>query len=393
VSQTLVGCSGWNYGDPVEKGAWKGVFYPEGEKKYLRYYSRFFNTAEFDAIFYERFYNDMKQGLFFGLSRATPDGFQFSLKVPETITHKKKLDVRQGAFGYFSYYLEKISPLKKYNKLGAILFQLPPWFTVDDFRKIESFLDNLPREYEYAVEFRHESWQTEGALEMLEHYGIASVLTDSPDSHTLLKLHPPPPEVYVRINVVELFVLVVSAPCPLTAVVKMPAFGDDTLSVTSQLGSGRQDADTCSVLPAGLDFKGAYDKPVVASGPFLTSEALERTSLGKYMYSTLGPSNPGEISTSPALGGGIKIEGREKMQIIFADFKGSGFEHVYAAYPDSFYRQIVIDPSYGQEYTSWLLSHETGRLSGLENGEEFGKHWTDVLESKKANGEPLFGRW
>lgn len=144
----------------------------------------------------------MKPGLFYGLSRATPEGFQFSLKVPETITHKKKLAVGEGAFSDFQAYLDKISPLKKYNKLGAILFQMPPWFTVGDFRKIERFLKLLPREYDYAVEFRHESWETEGALELLEQHNIASVLTDSPHpklkylsnpvvtaEHALIRLH------------------------------------------------------------------------------------------------------------------------------------------------------------------------------------------------------------
>jgi uncharacterized protein YecE (DUF72 family) len=149
MAQLLIGCSGWNYPDSVNKGGWKGVFYPENETKLLRYYSQFFSTAEFDAIFYDKFYADMEQGLFFGLSKATPDGFQFSLKVPETITHKK-LEIKQGAYRDIEAYLEKISPLKKYNKLGAILFQLPPWFTVNDFRGIESFLDKLPREYDYA---------------------------------------------------------------------------------------------------------------------------------------------------------------------------------------------------------------------------------------------------
>jgi uncharacterized protein YecE (DUF72 family) len=71
--------------------------------------------------------------------------------------------------------------LKKANKLGAILFQMSPNFTVDDFRKAEAFLDKLPNGYDYALEFRHASWQTEGALEMLKHYNIASVMTDSPD--------------------------------------------------------------------------------------------------------------------------------------------------------------------------------------------------------------------
>lgn len=177
----LIGCSGWKYDDPIEKGGWIGVFYPDEKTKFLKYYSQFFDTVEFDAIFYEKLYSQMSKGTFIGLSRATPEHFQFSVKVPEIITHKKKLNVEQGAFAEFEKYLEMLEPLKSYNKLGAILFQLPPYFNVEDFRKIEDFLKMLPRGYDYAVEFRHESWQTEGALELLEQHNVASVMTDSPE--------------------------------------------------------------------------------------------------------------------------------------------------------------------------------------------------------------------
>jgi len=202
MAHTLIGTSGWKYDDPVEKGGWIGVFYPDDKTRFLKYYSQFFNTAEFDAIFYEERYAKMSKGTFIGLSRATPEGFQFSVKVPETITHKKKLSIEQGAFTDFENYLEMLEPIKTYNKLGAILFQLPPYFTVDDFSKIEPFLDKLPSDYEYAVEFRHASWQTEGALELLEHHNIAAVMTDSPDpglqflsnpvataDHSFIRLH------------------------------------------------------------------------------------------------------------------------------------------------------------------------------------------------------------
>jgi uncharacterized protein YecE (DUF72 family) len=33
----------------------------------------------------------MTMGTFIEMARATPDNFHFSLKVPETITHKKKV--------------------------------------------------------------------------------------------------------------------------------------------------------------------------------------------------------------------------------------------------------------------------------------------------------------
>jgi len=71
--------------------------------------------------------------------------------------------------------------------LGAILFQLLPIFTVNDFKNIEKFLDRLPsiNGYDYAVGFRHPSWGTEGPWEMFKHYNIAAVMTDSPAHESL----------------------------------------------------------------------------------------------------------------------------------------------------------------------------------------------------------------
>lgn len=43
----------------------------------------------------------------------------------------------------------------------------------------------MPSGYQYAVEFRHPSWNTEGPWEMLAHYNIATVLIDSPFSDHL----------------------------------------------------------------------------------------------------------------------------------------------------------------------------------------------------------------
>jgi uncharacterized protein YecE (DUF72 family) len=204
MGKLLIGCSGWNYGSlPEQNGGWIGVFYPDKETKRLRYYSEFFDTAEMDATFYERFYNGMTKGTFIGMSKATPAEFQFSVKVPETITHKKRLDVRKNVLKDFEAFLEKISPLRSANKLGAILIQLPPSFTVSEFKNVESFLNELSifskmdgerfhesesgnsGDYQYALEFRNPSWKTEGPWELLRHYNVASVITDSPKEENL----------------------------------------------------------------------------------------------------------------------------------------------------------------------------------------------------------------
>jgi uncharacterized protein YecE (DUF72 family) len=163
-----------------------------------------------DATFYEEFYSKMTKGLFFGMVKTTPANFEFSIKVPERISHWKKLDINRGVISDFQDFLDKISPLFYEGKLGVILIQLPPSFTIEYFNTLEKFLDKLPRkfenndyksimdsigkvdrrkgkiiEYQYAIEFRHPSWNTEGPWELLRHHNIATVITDSPDKENL----------------------------------------------------------------------------------------------------------------------------------------------------------------------------------------------------------------
>lgn len=200
TGKILVGCSGWNYPDPPEKGGWVGPFYPDAKTRFLNFYSRYFNTVEMDSTFYEKFYSKMMLGTFIGIGKAAGEHLQVSLKVPETVTHVKRM--HRDAYPDFEAFLEKIGPLKRMNKLGVILFQLPPSFTVAEFRRVESFLERLPRDYEYAVEFRQGSWQTEGPWELLQHYNVAAVMTDSPEpslqylssvtvtaDHSFIRLH------------------------------------------------------------------------------------------------------------------------------------------------------------------------------------------------------------
>lgn len=127
----------------------------------------------------------MTKGTFYGMVKATPENFQFSIKVPETVTHDKRLNVEKGAITALEEFLDKISPLKTASKLGAVLIQLPPSFTVNEFKNTEQFLDRLPKGYEYSLEFRHPSWETEGPWNMLKHHNMAGVMTDSPPQDKL----------------------------------------------------------------------------------------------------------------------------------------------------------------------------------------------------------------
>jgi uncharacterized protein YecE (DUF72 family) len=45
MGKLLLGCSGWSYSDPAEKGGWTGAFYPDSKTRRLAFYSQFFNTV------------------------------------------------------------------------------------------------------------------------------------------------------------------------------------------------------------------------------------------------------------------------------------------------------------------------------------------------------------
>ena len=190
-SQFYLGCSGWNYGDIPDKGGWLNVFYPDNKTRKLSYYSQFFNTVEMDATFYKRFYKHMNERLFMGMANATPNEFKISVKVPEIITHEKRLDINKNVVTDLNEFLKKISPLEINRKLGSIIIQLPPSYTINEYNRLDEFLvalrnrSDLKNHDNIALEFRHNSWNTEGVLELLHHFGIASVLTDSPAQENL----------------------------------------------------------------------------------------------------------------------------------------------------------------------------------------------------------------
>ncbi|MDF0679349.1 MAG: DUF72 domain-containing protein [Candidatus Nitrosocosmicus sp.] len=190
-SQLYLGCSGWNYGDIPDKGGWLNVFYPDNKTRKLSYYSQFFNTVEMDATFYKRFYKHMNERLFMGMANATPNEFKISVKVPEIITHEKRLDINKKVVTDLNEFLKKISPLEINRKLGSILIQLPPSYTINEYNRLEEFLIALRnrsdlKNHDYIdIAVRLISWNTEVVLELLHHFSIASVLTDSPAQENL----------------------------------------------------------------------------------------------------------------------------------------------------------------------------------------------------------------
>lgn len=163
----LLGTCGWSYPE------WIGMFYPNNRVAKLPFYAKVFDTVEVDSSFYRM----PSKSMVAGWAGATGPSFKFSLKVPKTITHDKRL---VGAEEEFLQFLRVIEPLEKTGKLGCLLVQLPPSFTFGERRNLESFMELFPRHMHFAVEFRHKSWDREEVAELLAKYGVANTITDSP---------------------------------------------------------------------------------------------------------------------------------------------------------------------------------------------------------------------
>ena len=66
------------------------------------------------------------------------------------------------------------------DRLGPLLLQLPPSFTVEGMGVLEDFLKGLPGGFRYAVEVRHRSWPGSDLTTMLRERGAALSLIDYP---------------------------------------------------------------------------------------------------------------------------------------------------------------------------------------------------------------------
>jgi uncharacterized protein YecE (DUF72 family) len=150
---------------------WVGPFYPPGTPKaaYLEAYAREFSTVEIDSTFYATPRASVVQGW----ARRTPDGFRFSAKFPQLITHDKKLE---GARGDAEAFVSTMQVLG--DKLGVLTLQFAYDFTPDRFGRLEAFLRDLPKGPRYAVEVRNRKWLTPDLGEMLSSLGVALVLQD-----------------------------------------------------------------------------------------------------------------------------------------------------------------------------------------------------------------------
>lgn len=159
-----IGTSG--YANPE----WRGGFYPadlpEGHE--LSVYAGHFNSVELNFTFHRL----PSVRMLHAWAKETPETFAFALKAPRGITYDARmLDVGDVVTDF----CDLAKTLK--NKLGPVLYQLPP-FQRRDLPRLEDFLHQLPPEVRHAIEFRHPSWFTDLVFDTLRRFGVALCIAE-----------------------------------------------------------------------------------------------------------------------------------------------------------------------------------------------------------------------
>lgn len=194
MAEIRIGISGWTY------PPWRGVFYPPRctQKRELEYASRQVNSIEINGSFYSLQRPESYRAWY----EATPEGFVFSVKAARFITHMKRLKHVEAPLANF--FASGVLCLRE--KLGPILWQLPPSFKFDP-DKLAAFFEQLPRDtneaarlarshdhrlngrawvktdrkrrLRHALEVRHESFVCEDFIKLLRKHNIALVVADT----------------------------------------------------------------------------------------------------------------------------------------------------------------------------------------------------------------------
>lgn len=190
---TRIGISGWTY------APWRGTFFPPElkQREELAYASRQVRSIEINGTFYSLQRPDSYATWY----DQTPDDFVFAVKGPRYITHIRRLkNIEAPLANFFAS-----GVLRLRDKLGPILWQLPPSFRYDADR-LAAFFEQLPRDtraaaalakrhdakvretwfqstssqpLRHALEVRHESFRTPGFVRLLREHRVALVVADT----------------------------------------------------------------------------------------------------------------------------------------------------------------------------------------------------------------------
>ncbi len=162
-----IGACAWSFEE------WRGAFYPQDlpAAQWLEFYARYFPAVEIDSTFYSApEENTVRRWL-----EVTPAEFRFACKLPREITHACRLRDCSAELNSFLRAIEPLAP-----KLQVLLIQLPPSFAPKNGKQaLHGFLKQLPRDFRFAIEFRHAGWHRPQIIRLLEKYRVCWVWADT----------------------------------------------------------------------------------------------------------------------------------------------------------------------------------------------------------------------
>jgi uncharacterized protein YecE (DUF72 family) len=181
-----VGTSGYQY------KFWRGTFYSEKckEADMLTEYGRQLATVEINYTFYRM----PKREFMERWAAQVPDDFRFSIKASRRITHDKRLKEVGDLTGYLFDTCKALG-----DKLGVVLFQLPPNLKAD-MERLARFLELVPEGVRVALEVRHPSWLEDGVYARLRERGVALVCNDQGEGEEAIPLVMTAPFAYLRLR-------------------------------------------------------------------------------------------------------------------------------------------------------------------------------------------------
>ncbi|HZG01834.1 MAG TPA: DUF72 domain-containing protein [Chitinophagales bacterium] len=144
---------------------WQEIFYPVDipRKQWFDYYVTRFNSFELNSTFYAMPHLKTMQNWY----DKAPDGFKFSAKVPKTVTHIKLFnDTRETMDEFYGVLRDGLR-----EKLGCVLFQLPPRLVYSD-QLLDSIIANTNPAFTNAIEFRNATWWNKKIQDQLAEHNI-----------------------------------------------------------------------------------------------------------------------------------------------------------------------------------------------------------------------------
>ncbi len=170
-----IGTSGYSFED------WRGTFYPEKiEKgKMFDHYLKYFPTVEINSTYYRI----PHPAVMANIERKSPEGYEFIVKAPQTVTHKRR-EIDEAV----SEYRECLKPMADTGKLKGILAQFPYSFKFSQagLNYLNEIKERLTP-YPLFVEFRHDGWVNRIMYDYFRNNDIGYVAVDEPQLRGLLK--------------------------------------------------------------------------------------------------------------------------------------------------------------------------------------------------------------